>query len=72
DTVPLLEVRWPDGGLQYLENVRADRLITIRQDPDRYATKFAMAVDPPKPWARARRSPPERSCTRRLSGCLRM
>ncbi len=50
--VRLLEVRWPDGGLQYLEDVHADQIITVRQDRDRYATQLAIDVDPPKPWVR--------------------
>ncbi len=50
--VQLLEVRWPDGGLQYLENVQLDRMITFKQDPSRYATRLAIAVGPPKPWKR--------------------
>ncbi len=40
----LLEVRWPDGGLQYLEDVEVDQAITVRQDPARYASKVAVAV----------------------------
>lgn len=48
--VTLLEVRWPDGGLQYLENVSADQIISIKQNPRQYATKLAIDVDPPKPW----------------------
>ena len=55
DHVQLLEVRWPDGGLQYLENVRADQVVTIRQQPDRYASKVAITVDLPKPWSRSKR-----------------
>jgi tetratricopeptide (TPR) repeat protein len=51
--VKLLEVRWPDGGLQYLENVAADRLLTIRQNPALYASKLALSQPPPKPWQRA-------------------
>ncbi len=51
DRVQLLEVRWPDGGLQYLENIPADRLITVRQNRSTYATQLAIAVGPPKPWS---------------------
>ena len=43
DHVGLLEVRWPDGGLQYLENTPADRIVTIRQDPENYAERVAIA-----------------------------
>ncbi|MCP4246699.1 MAG: CRTAC1 family protein, partial [bacterium] len=32
DRVSLVEIRWPDGGLQYLENVAADQVVTVRQD----------------------------------------
>jgi tetratricopeptide (TPR) repeat protein len=52
DHVKLLEVRWPDGGLQYLENFAADRLLTIRQDPALYTGKLALSQPPPKPWKR--------------------
>jgi tetratricopeptide (TPR) repeat protein len=52
DRVRLLEVRWPDGGLQYLENIRADQLLTIRQDPSQYASQLALTAPPPKPWQR--------------------
>jgi len=52
ERVKLLEVRWPDGGLQYLEGVPADRLLTIRQDPAQYASQMALNVGPPKPWVR--------------------
>ena len=50
-SLPLLEVRWPDGGLQYLENVSADQVVTIRQDPAKYTLMVAIAVPPPKPWS---------------------
>ncbi len=33
----LIEIRWPDGGMQYLENVAADQIITVRQDREQYA-----------------------------------
>ncbi|MDX1387919.1 MAG: FG-GAP-like repeat-containing protein [Acidobacteriota bacterium] len=49
DTVALLEVRWPDGGLQYLEDVAADRLVTLEQDPEQYAAMALVAVDSPEP-----------------------
>ncbi|MFQ5495009.1 MAG: FG-GAP-like repeat-containing protein, partial [Phycisphaerae bacterium] len=51
--VRLLEVRWPDGGLQYMEDVAADRILVIHQDPARYAGRLAIEIDPPKPWRRA-------------------
>jgi hypothetical protein len=31
-----VEVRWPDGGVQVLEPVPADRIVVIRQDPAQY------------------------------------
>lgn len=52
DVVQLLEVRWPDGGLQYYENVKPDRILTIRRDPNRYASQLAPALPLPKPWKR--------------------
>ena len=48
--VKLLEVRWPDGGLQYLEHVQADRRIKIRQDRNQYASQMAIKVTAPQPW----------------------
>ncbi len=54
DTVRLLEVRWPDGGLQYLENVPANRFVTVRQDPNHYAAKAIVQTGIPK--ARPRRT----------------
>jgi len=50
ERVRLLEVRWPDGGLQYLEDVAADRVVTIRQDPKQYTSRVAVAVPSPEPW----------------------
>ncbi len=50
DRVRLLEVRWPDGGLQYVEDVPADRLLTIRQEPERYASRIALARETPRNW----------------------
>jgi hypothetical protein len=52
DRVKLLEVRWPDGGLQYIENVPADQLLTVRQDPAQYATRLALSQPAPKAWQR--------------------
>ncbi|MCH7592287.1 MAG: VCBS repeat-containing protein [Planctomycetes bacterium] len=53
DRVSLLEVRWPDGGLQYLEDIPVDRHVVIRQDRGVYASQLAIAVGPPKPWKRS-------------------
>lgn len=36
-SIQLLEVRWPDGGIQYFENVPVDSLLRIRQNPESYA-----------------------------------
>jgi hypothetical protein len=44
--VKLLEVRWPDGGLQYLENLPADRQVTLRQDPVAYTAHAVLAANP--------------------------
>ncbi len=52
DRLALLEVRWPDGGLQYLEDVAADQILHVRQDPSAYASQFAIEIAPPKPWRR--------------------
>jgi tetratricopeptide (TPR) repeat protein len=52
ERVKLLEVRWPDGGLQYVENVPADQYLTIRQAPEQYATQLATSQPVPKAWQR--------------------
>jgi hypothetical protein len=51
DRVQLLEVRWPDGGLQYLEDVPADQILVVRQDPRKYASRVAVEIGRPEPWA---------------------
>lgn len=48
--VKLLEVRWPDGGLQYQEHVQANRRVKIRQDRNQYASQVAIKVTAPQPW----------------------
>jgi tetratricopeptide (TPR) repeat protein len=60
ERVTLLEVRWPDGGVQYLEDVAADQLLIIRQDPSRYAAKLRFDVSKPQhaPWVEEPVSPP--------------
>ncbi|MCH7993830.1 MAG: VCBS repeat-containing protein [Planctomycetes bacterium] len=50
--VKLIEVRWPDGGMQYLEDVPADQILTVRQDPSHYADRLAIKVSAPKPMKR--------------------
>ncbi len=52
--VQLVEVRWPDGGLQYMENVPANQTVTMRQDPSKYAKQLAIKVDAPKSLAHKR------------------
>ncbi len=54
ERISLLEVRWPDGGLQYVEDVPADQIMRIRQDPSRYADQLAIVVAPPTPHSAAR------------------
>jgi tetratricopeptide (TPR) repeat protein len=48
----LVAVRWPDGGLQILEDVEADRYLTLHQDPARYVSGAALPGGPPRPRAR--------------------
>lgn len=59
----LLEVRWPDGGLQYLEDVPANQRLTLKQDPSKYASQLALTQSPPRPWQRAK-DQPDRSVPR--------
>lgn len=51
DNVKLLEVRWPDGGRQYLEDVAADQILTLRQDPASYGSRIDLGVTSPSQWA---------------------
>ncbi len=44
ERVELLEVRWPDGGLQYLEDVPADQFVTVEQDPAAYAGRAKISA----------------------------
>jgi enediyne biosynthesis protein E4 len=55
--VDLLEVRWPDGGRQYLEDVAADQLLTVRQDPAHYVAQERLAVGTPERLAAAAPAP---------------
>ena len=48
DRIALLEVRWPDGGRQYLEDEPVDRVIVIRQDVTNYVSETALDVGPPQ------------------------
>ena len=56
DRVKLLEVRWPDGRLQHVENVRADQLLTVRQDPAQYASQLALQQPAAKAWQKPKPS----------------
>ncbi len=47
--VERLEVTWPDGGVQALENVPADRLIEVRQDPAAYQAERQIRFAGPEP-----------------------
>jgi tetratricopeptide (TPR) repeat protein len=47
----LVEIRWPDGGVQHLEDVAADRYLTVRQDPALYSA--APRLQPDRPAAPA-------------------
>jgi len=49
ERVPLLEVRWPDGGVQYLEDVPADRPLVLRQEPGRYVAQLRADTPAPQP-----------------------
>ncbi|MFQ5491207.1 MAG: FG-GAP-like repeat-containing protein [Phycisphaerae bacterium] len=53
----LVEIRWPDGGLQYLENIQADRVVTVTQDPAHYASRVALVTQPPAVWKRKETQP---------------
>ena len=54
ERVDFVEVRWPDGGVQYLEDVAANQVLTIRQDPQRYVTDRLIEITSPN------RTPPEK------------
>lgn len=60
----LIEVRWPDGGLQYLENVPGGRITVVEQDPSRYAAQMAIKVDAPEQWQKPKDAPRELSVDR--------
>ncbi len=52
----LIEIRWPDGGLQYLENIPADQILTIRQDPAQYVAQSMVQIASPKSRVRSRQT----------------
>lgn len=45
--VELLEVRWPDGGYQYVENVPADGYITVRRDRSHESAESLIPIETP-------------------------
>ncbi len=48
DLVEMLEVRWPDGGLQYFEDVAVDQILTLHQDPGSYAERRELEISQPR------------------------
>lgn len=48
EKIALIEIRWPDGGRQYLENIPADQFLTIRQDPSQYVDTSLINIAAPK------------------------
>jgi tetratricopeptide (TPR) repeat protein len=52
DHIRLLEVRWPDGGFQYLEDVPVDRIVTVQRNPADYVRGAKLSVEPPEPRER--------------------
>jgi tetratricopeptide (TPR) repeat protein len=59
--IALCEVRWPDGGVQVVENPRVDAVLEISQDVSRYAAAPAIAIAPPVARGRkAAAEPPAR------------
>ncbi len=52
--VDLVEVRWPDGGLQYLEDVPVDRFVDVVQDRSAYVGASRMVLDRPQRRERPR------------------
>ncbi len=55
--VEFLEVRWPDGSLQILEDVEVDQLITVRQDRNRYVDEPMLALAAPT-WTPSEKAAP--------------
>ncbi|NOT00375.1 MAG: CRTAC1 family protein [Phycisphaerales bacterium] len=43
----LVEVRWPDGGMQYLEHVTADQFLKVRRDPAAYGGSALVKIQKP-------------------------
>ncbi len=58
DRIELVEVRWPDGGRQYFEDVAANQTLTLRQDPALYADRAWIEIEPPSFTALARPASP--------------
>jgi len=55
--IRLVEVRWPDGGLQYLEDVEMDAILTVHQDPASYVGAPRTTVAPPVPRLPSKEAP---------------
>ena len=51
ESVDLMEIRWPDGGRQYLEAVAVDQILEVRQDPSRYSDVSAIELGAPEDLA---------------------
>jgi enediyne biosynthesis protein E4 len=52
-TAKLIEIRWPDGKLQYLENVSADQMVAVARDASVLVTQSAIAAPTAEQRARA-------------------
>ncbi len=48
ELVELVEVRWSDGGLQYLENLPVDQIVTVEQDRARYVASVPRVAAMPE------------------------
>ncbi|MCP3981558.1 MAG: CRTAC1 family protein [bacterium] len=59
ERIELVEIRWPDGGIQYLENVSPNRVVDVRQDPAAYTARSRVEVGAPEP--RLREEAPQRN-----------
>ncbi len=57
DRAALVEIRWPDGGRQYFENIAANQFLTIRQDPSQYVDSSLINIAAPE--SRARETQPD-------------
>ncbi len=48
EIVSLVEIRWPDGGRQYLENIPVNQFVTIRRDPSQYVDTTLINIAAPR------------------------